>query len=60
MSAPVLVDRARMPDELELVQAAIAERLRQAGVCLPDAELASVSGDVLAEALRVATAWLER
>jgi hypothetical protein len=60
MSAPTLADRARMTDELELLQSAIAERLRRVGVRLPEAELAAVADDVLTDAVAICTDWLER
>jgi hypothetical protein len=46
--------------ELDHLQAAIAQRLRGAGVSLPDAEVAALADEVLTDAVRICLAWIER
>jgi hypothetical protein len=44
----------------ERAQRRIVERLRAAGVHLPDAALEELADAVLVDALEIAVAWLER
>ena len=52
-------DRAEMNEELERLQATIAEQLRLAGVRLPDAVLADIADATLTDAIRIALLWVE-
>jgi hypothetical protein len=45
--------------DVDRVTASLAARLRDAGVTLPDAALASLADAVLTDALRIALDWLE-
>ncbi len=53
-------DRASMSEEVELLQATLVERLRRAGVRLPESEVAAIADVAMAEAVRLCLAWLER
>jgi hypothetical protein len=63
MSAPVLDPAAfeyGLPAaELDHLQATIVERLRRAGVRLPDAEVTAIADEVLADVVRICLAWME-
>lgn len=48
-----------MTDEVERLHARIAAELRNAGVRLPDAVVASIADVVLDDAIRLSLAWLE-
>jgi hypothetical protein len=64
MIAPVLeaveFDDGWPVAELDHLQATIAQRLRGAGVSLSDADIASLADEVLADAIRICLAWMER
>jgi hypothetical protein len=48
-----------MADEIERLHARIATELRNAGVRLPDAVVASIADAVLDDAIQLALMWLE-
>ena len=63
MSAPVLeagpFEDGWPAPELDQLQASIVERLRRAGVLLPDAETKAMAEEVLADAVRICLDWME-
>ena len=65
MSAPafdveVMDDDGWPSAELDELQAAIVGRLRDAGVSLPDDAVSALAEEVLADAVRLSVAWMER
>jgi hypothetical protein len=59
MPAPDNSSSGEMADEVERLHARIATELRNAGVHLPDAVVASIADVVLDDAIRLSLAWLE-
>jgi hypothetical protein len=65
MSAPAFSahacgeELAAADTELARLQAAIAIRLRRAGVRLPEAEMAALADELLGDAVRICLTWME-
>jgi hypothetical protein len=64
MSAPLL-DAGTLEDgwpaaELDHLRATIVHRLHGAGVSLPDADVAALAEEMLADAVRICLDWMER
>jgi hypothetical protein len=54
------VRRPPRASDVDALEAVIAERLERAGVALPEAEIAAIAEEALAEAVRISLAWLEQ
>jgi hypothetical protein len=59
-SSFITEDDADMKHEVEMLHASIVQRLRRAGVRIPDAAIGEIAEDVLADAVRLSLIWLRR